>query len=70
MSTLLSLLSFILVMVVGVGEGRKLLSAKKMTMMVPDRTADVMAYWKTVHPNSPIPSAILNLLTQPSGGWE
>uniref|UniRef100_A0A0E0E161 Uncharacterized protein n=1 Tax=Oryza meridionalis TaxID=40149 RepID=A0A0E0E161_9ORYZ len=43
-----------------VGEGRKLLS-------VPDRTTDVMAYWKTVHPNSPIPSAILDLLTPPSG---
>ncbi|KAF0904302.1 hypothetical protein E2562_033271 [Oryza meyeriana var. granulata] len=65
MSTLLSLLSFLLMMMAG--EGRNLLSAKETITMVPGPMAEVTTYWKTILPNSPIPSAILDLLTPPSG---
>uniref|UniRef100_A0A0D9WPL3 BURP domain-containing protein n=1 Tax=Leersia perrieri TaxID=77586 RepID=A0A0D9WPL3_9ORYZ len=49
------------------GEGRKLLSAEEMIRMVPGPRADVTKYQKNVLPNSPIPSAIIDLFTPPSG---
>ncbi|XP_015693419.2 BURP domain-containing protein 10-like isoform X2 [Oryza brachyantha] len=64
MSALLSLLSFLLLMMTG--EGRNLLSAETGVVTLPGPIADVAAYWKTMLPNSPIPSAILDLLTPPS----